>query len=434
MENTSFLAPVVPLSPDNKSYNASRVYLGFFKPQTGGFWLGNLKKYGIDSTGAVLDKNGNPATDPDGSFLDTAISYWSTVPDGGEVDKGGVGEVLLNRDFNGNPRDIYTHLGAKAKLTRPKEAFTTSNNKLLPGMLGMSTVAEKDSLINFVHGRDAYDTDLDGNTTEKRGWILGDILHSRPQVVSYSSYTFSPTAEADCNVNKTLIFVGGNDGMLHVFKDCDGSEAWAFIPDELLVNLQYLTKATHTYFIDSSPSVYLYDKDKDGNIETVDGDKVIVIFGQRRGGGWYYALDVTDPAKPLYLFDLSSTYSPSGVNTEYAELGQSWSEPEITKVKVGTMAKVVAVIGAGYDNANEDGRYGATQTFNGNGTTSGNGEGVVTSSGTSAPLSPRGRGVYVVEVASLDSSGVPSFTNSGNKVWGHTNANNSALTFSIPSA
>ena len=161
---------------------------------------------------------------------------------------------------------------------------------------------------------------------------------------------------------------------------------------------------------------------------------MILIFGERRGGGSYFALDVSDPAKPLYLWDLSSTESPSGVNTEYAELGQSWSEPEITKVKVGSTAKVVAIIGAGYDNGNENGRYGATQTFDGSGNGNGNSNGNVNSSGNSGQNNPKGHGVYVVEVASLDSSGVPSFNNSGSKVWGYTNANNSALSFSIPSA
>ncbi|MGH7274387.1 MAG: hypothetical protein ACREIQ_08025, partial [Nitrospiria bacterium] len=281
VENTSFVAPVVPVSPDNKTYSGSRVYLGFFRPMASGFWYGNLKKYGIDNTGAVLDKDGTPATRSDGSFLDTAISYWSTTVDGGEVDSGGVGEVLLNRDFGTNPRKIYTITGSNTNLIDPINDFATSNANVTPSLLNVSGSPLDKQLINFIHGRDAYDTDLDGNTTEKRGWILGDVLHSRPQVVSYLSYAFTTTAEADCNTNKTMIYVGGNDGMLHAFKDCDGSEAWSFIPQDLLPNLQYLTQASHTYYVDSSPSVYIYDEDKDGNLEA--GDKVILLFGERRG-------------------------------------------------------------------------------------------------------------------------------------------------------
>jgi len=36
-------------------------------------------------------------------------------------------------------------------------------------------------------------------------------------------------------------------------------------------------------------------------------------------------------------------------------------------MKIGTSDKIVAIVGAGYDNLNEDGRYGATQTFTGTG-------------------------------------------------------------------
>ena len=36
-ENTSFVAPVVPVSPENKVYSGERVYIGFFKPSTTAF-------------------------------------------------------------------------------------------------------------------------------------------------------------------------------------------------------------------------------------------------------------------------------------------------------------------------------------------------------------------------------------------------------------
>ena len=431
--DTSFVAPVVPVSPENRIYSGIRVYLGFFKPISQQPWHGNLKKYGIDSSNNIVDKNGDIATDSDGSFKDTSVSFWSSTTDGGKVEEGGAGEVLLNRDFTTSPRGIYTYLGTNTDLTNSSNALTVSNTGITATTLGVSTSTEKNNLINFVHGLDAYDQDGNGNTTEKREWILGDILHSKSLVVNYASYTFSSASEVDCNLNKTMIYVGGNDGMLHAFRDCDGSEAWAFIPQDLLPNLQYLPQSTHTYYVDSSPSVYIYDADKDGNIET--GDKVILIFGERRGGDFYYALDLSDPNVPTYLWRLSATESPSGINTDYAELGESWSEPELAKMRVGTEIKMVAIIGAGYDNLNEDGRYGVTQTYTGTGGPNTlTGEGSVTSTGTSAPLNPKGRGVYAVEVATLNSSGVPSFGNSGQKVWGYTYANNSSLIFSIPSA
>lgn len=441
-DNTSFVAPVVPVSPENKTYSGSRVYLGFFRPTGDAFWYGNLKKYGIDTSGNVIDKDGAYATyvDSDGNGLDDrdgaslpldisdggfrelSKSYWSTIADGGEVDIGGAGDVLFNRSA---ARNIYTYTGTSPDLIDSTNAFTTSNTAITYSGLGVANDTEKDKLINFVHGKDAYDEDSDSDTTENRSWLLGDILHSKPLIVNYASYTVSPTNESNCSINKTIIYVGTNDGMLHAFRDCDGEEIWSFIPQDLLDELQYLNGSTHSYYVDSSPSVYIYDADKDGNIES--GDKVILMFGERRGGGFYYALDVSDFNAPEYMWRINDTglwkeatfYDKATyAYADYSELGQTWSEPTIGKIKDGTDDKMVVFIGAGYDNVNEDSRTGQTQT----------------------PVDAEGRGLYVVEVATLNSSGVPSFSNSGHKVWGYTygatssSTTNPNMQFSIASA
>ncbi|MBI5901902.1 MAG: hypothetical protein HZB84_00225 [Deltaproteobacteria bacterium] len=404
-DNTSFVAPVVPVSPENRTFSGSRIYMGFFKPQTDGFWYGNLKKYGIDGTNAIVDKNGSAATNADGSIKDNAVSYWSSAADGGNVDQGGVGAQLLTR---ATARSIYTYTGTSTLLTDATNAFTTANAAITYTLLNVADATAKNNLVNYVHGYDAYDDDGNGITTEKRGWIMGDILHSKPLVVNYTSFTMAQ--ETDCSVNKTMIYVGSNDGMLHAFRDCDGSELWAFIPQDLLPNLQYLHGTTHSYYVDSSPVAYTYDANNDGTIDGAAGDKTVLMFGERRGGGYYYAIDVSDPFSPRYLWRLSSTVSPSGTNTDYSELGESWSEPVmgkiLTQVSGVDTTKIVAFIGAGYDNTAEDAQPTLTST--------------------------KGRGVYAVEIATL-SGATPYFTNSGYKVWGYTTTQNSSLTRSIPS-
>lgn len=458
--NASFVAPVAPVSPESRTRSGSRIYMGFFKPQTGTHWFGNLKKYALDTNDNLVDATGayanyadldgnnvddrDSATLPDGAtngtFRTNARSYWSTAADGADVDRGGAGGALLTRDFSAAPRSIYTYLGSSTALTNSSNAFTTSNTNITTTTLGVSTDTDKNKLINFIHGIDSYDGNLNGNTTEKRSWIFGDVLHSKSQIIHYSSYTYSTSNEANCNTNKTIIYVCSNDGMLHAIKDCDGSEAWAFVPPNLLARLTYLSQSAHTYFVDAAASVYVFDNNSNGNIETPDSsgvnDKVILIVGQRRGGGasaaptngYYYAIDITNPASPVYLWSISSATSG------FSELGESWSEPKIVKMKIGGNNKIVAFIGGGYDNLNEDGRYGATQTFTGTATvnTSALGDGAVTSSGSASQLTPRGRGIYAIEVASLSSSGL-SLGSSGTKIWGYTNAESSSIQFPIVS-
>ncbi len=455
--NSSFVAPVVPVSPQNRTYGANRIYMGFFKPMNNKYWLGNLKKFGLDGADNVIDVNSNYATwvDVDGNGVDdltggtlptgtlsgtfkpTAQSYWSIGgADAGNVNDGGTGDVLRNltAPISSSNRTLYTMTSTAATSL----SVFNSTNVTAPLLFGAGSTDTTGAgkLINFMYGQDAY-LETPGNaTTDSRNWLMGDVLHSRPLIVNYAAYTFNTTNEANCSINKTMIFVGSNDGMLHAFKDCDGSEAWAFIPPDLLPNLQYITSVNHTYFVDSSPTAYIYSKANDGTISSANGDKAIIIFGERRGGGVassttgttgaYYALDVSDPTAPTLLWTISN--SRSG----YSELGETWSEPKIVKMKIGGAEKIVAVIGAGYDNLNEDGRYGATQNYNGTGAggTSGNsGTGPVKNAdGTgTAPyaLYPKGRGIYLIEVATLGSNKAPIFTTSGTKLWGYSGGSGS---------
>lgn len=475
--DASFVAPVVPVSPQSRVYNGSRVYMGFFKPKESQYWYGNIKKYAIDDSGNILDQNGNysnfvdenfdgfddrdnavmPQGAENGSFRSSSKSYWfvsklttTETADAGSVEAGGAGAVLLNRPYSitseispitgANPRKIYTYLGTDADLTNNNNKFAVGNGNITAAKLGLpgeiitsGTSTDVNQLVNFVSGFDVYDENKNGNVIEKRAWILGDVLHSKPFVLSYATYTFNATNEADCSINKSMIYVGTNDGMLHAINDCDGSEAWAFIPPDVLPYLQYLTGDTHAYFADSAIYSYVFDQNKNGTIEAGAGDKVILIFGLRRGAGldsasttgFYYILDVSDPAQPQYVRKISNATS------DFSNLGEAWSEPKIVKAKIGTTDKIVMIMGGGYDNCHEDARYGATQMFSGScaGSMVTNDGGLdssnnpKSSSGTTAVSSlpnRRGNGLYVVEIAYLDSNGIPVFTSTGTKIWSST--------------
>ncbi|WP_027714762.1 pilus assembly protein [Desulfuromonas sp. TF] len=417
--DTSFVAPVVPTSPENRTYSGERVYLGFFKPISQRPWHGNLKKYGIDDQNRIVDKNGVEATLADGSFNASAVSFWSTTTDAGIVEEGGAGEILLLR--NPSTRLIYTNTGTSTDLTDSSNLFNSTN--VSAGDLGVAGDAARDSLIDFIYGYDAYDDDGDGTygdqiNGEKLDWILGDILHSKPQIINYNHYAFTTANENNCSVNKTMIYVGTNDGMLHAFRDCDGGEAWAFIPDNVVPNLKELGErpTQHTYFVDSSPVSYIFDKDNDGNIgpsEAADGDsdngsddKVIILFGLRRGGDAYYALDVSNPASPSLQWHIHS--GTSG----FERLGETWSEPQLGKMKIGTAQKVVAFFGGGYDTY-EDSRFGNRWMFPLAYDVPEQGSGSVGSLSTYNPSDiptgttrTTGRAVYALEVADV-TSGVP---------------------------
>lgn len=433
--DTSYVAPVVPISPDNRTYSSNRIYMGFFKPVNQGLWIGNLKKYGLgtkkntdnkDVSNIIIDKNGIDSavwTDLDnngnddfsgadlpvgvsnGTFKDTSISHWSTSADGGIVDKGGAGSLL-----DPASRKLYTYTGTSLDLTNAANDFTN----ISAARLGVAD-GELNQLVKYVQGMDAY-----GDISQKRAWIMGDVLHSRPAAVNYGTYTAAK--EGDCTVNNNMLYVGGNDGMLHAIRDCNGSEAWTFIPPDMLPNLKELPGKVHTYGVDATPSVYVYDSNNDGTIDK-STDKVILLLGMRRGGGAgsndagsvsakgaYFALDVSDPLVPKYIGRIGSD------TAGFSQLGESWGEPRITRIKIGDKVRIAAFIVGGYDNINEDSRYGATQSFNGSGKIdlTDSGSGAISSSGSSNQKSPKGNAIYLVELATLDGK-VPS-TNFA-KLW-----------------
>ena len=289
-KSTSFVAPIVPVSRLERTTAGDKIYLALFKPKKNKMWSGNLKKYTVAQTsgadygiGEVLDRNNVKAIDHGtGQFYAASISFWNTTQDGGEVEKGGVGEVLQNRDLD--TRNIYTFLKSIGELqtcTTHDNAFTIANALITTGTgeggLNLAS-GSKDDLINYVYGYDAYqDEGSDVNAT--RSWILGSFLHSRPYLINYKT--------------QSVIFTGSNDGMLHAFDDAAGTELWAFIPPDVLPNLQYLHSDYNMAFVDSSPKAYVTY-----NSTYTAVTQAILIFGERRGGNRYYALDVTSPSQP----------------------------------------------------------------------------------------------------------------------------------------
>jgi type IV pilus assembly protein PilY1 len=92
------------------------------------------------------------------------------------------------------------------------------------------------------------------------------------------------------------------------------------------------------YGLDGNVVPVIFDENDNG---LVDGnDFVRIIFGMRRGGNRYYAIDVTNKNSPQMLWSVSPP-----------EVGQTWSTPVVAKIDAPGVNnnKAVVVIGGGYD-------------------------------------------------------------------------------------
>jgi type IV pilus assembly protein PilY1 len=386
--NSQYISPVVPVNRMNKTYADNGLYIGLFKPDGNypGLWKGNLKKFGFDTSGDILDRSGNIATNSDGSIMDSAHSAWVDVgsgnPDGMQVDKGGAGAELLTQAT----RTIWTHKYGTGTGTG-KIAFSTST--VNPSDLGLCTTSGdttttninmRNDLVSFVTASGNY---APTSTVSPRAWILGDIVHSQPAILY------------DKTNNKNVIFVGANDGFLHCFVDSDKGttsliddtiqELWAFTPWDLLPGLQYLPSfnstqyitpdTDHDYYVDGSPTMY----------QTSANNKYLA-FGLRRGGmdlttkqastrkevaDQYFILNMNDYTSPSLAAWIPTTILVSGSTTQ--KLGQSWSTPHYCKFRTGTttdssgnkipVSQDVLLLAGGYDINQDSSNPGTNDTW-----------------------------------------------------------------------
>ncbi|HEY7518965.1 MAG TPA: PilC/PilY family type IV pilus protein [Methylomirabilota bacterium] len=297
-----------PVLPTTSTTGSTRAYLASFQSDPSApFWRGYLKAYQRDSQGLVpVDSNNIP--------LQSAFIW----------DAG----TALN-SISPNSRTIYTEISGSLV------PFTKANSNISTTLLGVSTTAERDKIIDYIRGVDVNDENLNSSTTDDRPWKLGDIFHSTPVLVSApvlalndSSYQSFKSAQA---TRTKVLIAGANDGMLHAFREADGVELWAFVPPDMLDVLQALVaiNGPHEYFVDASPIAV--------DIKVSGVWKTIVVFGSRRGGPYYYALDITDTTNPTFLWGFTDS-----------KIQETWSEPAIGKVKLGGVDTYVAFFGGGY--------------------------------------------------------------------------------------
>ncbi len=337
--DTTFVAPGATVNHFNRLAHRNEVYFSLFKPSDATRWQGNMKRYGLygSETEAtrVVDANGADAVDSStGHFKATSQSWWSAEIDGNSIVEGGAASRLPTSAS----RNLFTNADDLSMLTFHEA--TADITKALLSIEGESD-AYRETLIQWARGIDVKDEDKNGDSTEDR-MQMGDPLHSRPIIITYGG--------TDANPDST-VFAGTNEGFLHAINTTTGVEEFAFIPQDLLANLNglYVNSAAvaHTYGLDGQVTAWVEDINNDLKISAADGDHVYIYFGMRRGGNFYYALDVTDRTAPTLKWKIQG-----GVG-DFAELAQTWSAPQHTKIDVGGTETDVLIFAGGYDSDND---------------------------------------------------------------------------------
>ncbi|MDH3419411.1 MAG: PilC/PilY family type IV pilus protein [Gammaproteobacteria bacterium] len=352
---TTFTSPAVSVNAFNRTRNLNELYITVFQASGDTHWPGNLKKYRLRaSDGEILDADGNPAIDPStGFFQANSRSFWSASPDGPEVVEGGAANQLPSPAT----RNVYTYL-AGSLLTTAGNLVDDANTNIDNAVLGIGQPGDptRDTLIDFIRGVDVADHDQDGDLTEPRNQI-GDPLHAQPASVIYGGTTANP------DINDAVVYFATNDGYLHAVDPLTGVEKWAFIPPEFLDDQVTLfhnnSSANKHYGIDGNLRIQMI-ADNDGVIDPGANEKVYLYFGMRRGGNFYYGMDITNPDAPQVMWSMDGADLPG--------VGQSWSTPVPTRIDISGVAQnpenAVLIFSGGYDTSQDQYASGTDNTGN----------------------------------------------------------------------
>jgi len=226
------------------------------------------------------------------------------------------------------------------------------------------TLAAGANLVNFLAGDRTKEGPLTDNTKyfRLRAHVLGDIVNAEAVYIKSAQFSYADsgydTYAASTTSRQGMVYVGGNDGMLHAFyADTDmvdtatgnivttggtnvtgGGEAWAYIPTAVMPNLFRLADknyaSLHEYYVDGTPT--------EGDICISNCTlssatwKTILVGGLNGGGRAYYAMDVTNPMDPKLLWEFTDT-----------NMGYTYGNPQIAKLSDGTW---VVLVTSGYNN------------------------------------------------------------------------------------
>ncbi len=401
--NTVFASVSLPVSVSSQNTYLNQVYIGMFRPEAsaGPRWHGNLKQYKLGVVGDQLklvydvadndtdSANDQPAInnitgfitecarsywtptttdtywtfDPKGNCLAVANSQVSNYPDGNIVEKGAQGFRL--RNVTPASRTLRTCSPVFASCNALTD-FVTGNPAITAALLGAADATERTTLINWARGQDVDDENGNGNTTEMRPSVHGDVVHSRPVAINYGTDA----------APQVVVFYGDNNGVLRAINgnrhqsigaNAAGSEMWGFVPPEFYGQFKRLREESPAVSYQGTtgtptplPKPYGIDGPLVAYRGTGTTPPTYLYAAMRRGGRALYAFNVTAPANPSLAWKIgcpnnfaypSGSVSDTGCTAGLTGIGQTWSTPSVIMAQgfTGGSGVPLLIMGGGYD-------------------------------------------------------------------------------------
>jgi type IV pilus assembly protein PilY1 len=206
-------------------------------------------------------------------------------------------------------------------------------------------------VLHYLRGSTAQEQ-RNGGTFRNRAHLMGDIVDSNPAYVGPSNENIQSASymafEATTATRSPVLYIGGNDGMLHALdattgNATSGSELFAYLPRGTYANLVNLVSpyynAQHKFFVNGSPQA--------ADVQFSDTTWHSVLVGtEAQGGNSVFALDVTNPAGITSEAALATSVLWDFIDTD---MGLGFSNPAIADTNAGWQV----FVGNGYNSTNE---------------------------------------------------------------------------------
>ena len=239
---------------------------------------------------------------------------------------------------------------------RTLHSFVRSNASVTRQMLNVPDNPTRDTVIDWVQG--AAGSVREGNR-------MGAVVHSSPTLVGAPSIDIADESynlfreRPEVSDRPTVVYVGTNDGVLRAFAAgptyttatahpthpnrtvTRGDQLWGFVPPMVLDKLNNLRLA-HNWTVDGTPVIrdVFFSR---ALVGAPDASiyHTILVAGLRQGGHGFFAMDVTNPLQPTFLWQVIAP-----------DLGQTYGEPALTHVRVrlpglSTEERGIAIIPGG---------------------------------------------------------------------------------------
>lgn len=296
-----------------------------------GAWQGDIIEYDVDTTGkhsTDVTVGAHPVSDGNSNWSArfefaqqqaTVADYWKSAR----------GRKIITRDGN-------------SQVAFRWDTLTASQRTLLDPAT-KTTAAWDSPILNFVRGDRSQESP--NGLLRKRHGLLCDTGKTQPLYIGAPTRTLPHEGHAQYRMNKAnragRIFIGANDGMIHVFDAGTGIEVYAYVPSMLLPTLHRLATPdyAHSWFADGQLA--------SGDAQLGSSWKTLVAGGLGAGARGLFALDATSPGLSS---ETSMTAEDSKVLWEQSgdALGYIHGKPAIALLSTG---RWYVISGNGYGSA-----------------------------------------------------------------------------------